>query len=133
MMIFFMIYMTTLYLLQFLTVGAMFVTIIIFFDQFFEILFVETGNEALTEIYDNGILKKIIFSLYLGMVFLSVFVSVSLPINRAMVYFRTVSCILGVLTMSALVGICYFLAQRGLWPPVTKCVVPEGTEDPCEW
>ena len=36
MMIFFMIYMTTLYLLQFLTVGAMFVTIMIFYDQFFE-------------------------------------------------------------------------------------------------
>ena len=40
-MIFFMLYMTTLYLLQFLTVGAMFVTIIIFYDQFFELLFVE--------------------------------------------------------------------------------------------
>lgn len=43
-MIFFMIYLTTLYLLQFFTVGAMFVTIIIFYDQFFQVLFVETGN-----------------------------------------------------------------------------------------
>jgi len=31
-MVFYMIYMITLYLLQFLTVGAMFVTIIIFYD-----------------------------------------------------------------------------------------------------
>ena len=38
---FFMIYLSTLYVLQFLTVGAMFATIIIFSDQFFEIFFVE--------------------------------------------------------------------------------------------
>lgn len=41
MMILFMIYLTTLYLLQFLTIGAMFVTIVIFFNQFFEVLFVQ--------------------------------------------------------------------------------------------
>jgi hypothetical protein len=39
-----MIYMITLFLLQFLTVGAMFVTIMIFFDQFFKLLFVDTGD-----------------------------------------------------------------------------------------
>ena len=123
-MVFFMMYMTTLYLLQFLTVGAMFVTIIIFFDQFFEVLFVETNNsEVMKEIYDNGILKKVLFSLYLGVIFLSTFVSISLPINRAMAYFRVVSIILGVLMISALFGITYFLAQRGLYPPVTECVV----------
>lgn len=33
-MLLFMTYLITLYLLQFLTVGAMFVTVIIFFDQF---------------------------------------------------------------------------------------------------
>ena len=37
-MVLFMIYLTTLYLLQFLTVGAMFVTIMIFYDQLFKYL-----------------------------------------------------------------------------------------------
>ena len=110
-MILFMMYMTTLYLLQFLTVGSMFVTIMVFFDQFFQVLFVETGNETLTEIYDNGIVKKIFFSLYLSVIFLSVFVSISMPINRAMPYFRVVSLILAILTLMTLIGICYFLAQ----------------------
>jgi hypothetical protein len=43
-LVLFMIYMITLFLLQFLTVGAMFVTIMIFFDQFFKLLFVDTGD-----------------------------------------------------------------------------------------
>ena len=56
-MCFFMIYLTTLYLLQFLTVGAMFVTIMIFIDQFFELLFVDTSSsQVMRDIYENGIL-----------------------------------------------------------------------------
>jgi hypothetical protein len=52
-----MIYLTTLYLLQFLTVGAMFVTIMIFIDQFFELLFVDTSSsQVMRDIYENGIL-----------------------------------------------------------------------------
>ena len=133
-MILFMMYMTTLYLLQFLTVGSMFVTIMVFFDQFFQVLFVETGNETLTEIYDNGVLKKIFFALYLSVIFLSVFVSISMPINRAMPYFRVVSLILAILTLMTLIGICYFLAQQGLYPPVSECKVPkDAPDDPCVW
>ena len=81
-MLMFMIYLITLYLLQFLTVGAMFVTIMIFFDQFFKAL--SADSSVLADIYENGILKKLFFALYLAMIFLSTFVSISLPIDRAM-------------------------------------------------
>ena len=88
-----------------------------------ELLFVETSNnQTMADIYNNGILKKVLFSLYLGTIFLSTFVSIALPINRAMAYFKVVAWILGVLMISTLVGICFFLAQRGLWPPVSECV-----------
>ena len=43
-MILFMFYMTTLYLLQFMTLGSMFVTIIVFFEEFFQVLIVELGK-----------------------------------------------------------------------------------------
>jgi len=118
-----MIYLATLYLLQFLTVGAMFVTIIIFFDQFFKLLFVETGDsQFLTDVYNNGILKKVLFSAYLGMIFLSTFVSIALPIERAMGYFRIVAIIMAVLMLASIAGITYFLAQRGFFPPVSTCL-----------
>ena len=38
-MVLFLFYLVTLYLLQFLTVGAMFVTIMVFFHQLFKIAF----------------------------------------------------------------------------------------------
>lgn len=110
-LIFFMIYMITLFLLQFITVGAMFVTIVIFYDQFFKTLFVDPGtNQALIDIYNNGVMRTIVFSIYLAVLFLSVFVSISLPIDRAMGYFKFVSVILGIFMLSAIVGISYFLA-----------------------
>ena len=134
-MVFFMIYLTTLYLLQFLTIGAMFVTIIIFFDQFFEVLFVQTSDsQFLKDVYDNGIIKKVLFTAYLGMIFLSTFVSISLPIERAMGYFRVVSVILGILMILAITGITYFLAQRGFFPNKAECVTdPKNPTAPCEW
>ena len=123
-----MIYMITLYLLQFLTVGAMFVTIMIFYDQVFELLLVEASSSVgLKELYENGILRMLFFVLYLGMIFLSTFVSISLPIDRAIGYFRVIACILGVLIITSLVGIIFFLAKRGFNPNIEIC---EPLDDP---
>ena len=116
----FLIYLITLFLLQFLTVGATFVTIMIFYDQFFKVLFVGS-NQTLTDIYENGILRQILFATYLGVIIISTFVSISLPIDRAISYFRIVSTILGFLMLSSISGIAYFLASRGLHPPITIC------------
>lgn len=121
-MIIFMIYLATLYLLQFLTVSAMFVTIMIFFDQLFKtILVTDSGNQFLADVYSNGILKKVFFAAYLSMIFLSIFVSVALPIDRAMGYFRVVSIIMSILMITSLVGISYALAARGFFPTVAVC------------
>jgi len=85
-------------------------------------MFVATsGSQFAIDLYNSGILKKILFSLYLGMIFLSTFVSIALPIDRAMGYFRIVAIIMAILMLSALVGITYYLADRGFFPPVTVC------------
>jgi len=84
------------------------------------------------DIYDNGILKKVLFATYLGIIFLSTFVSISLPIERAMSYFRIVASILAVLMLTSIFGICYFLANRGIEPAVTECKAnPKGADLPC--
>ena len=129
-MVIFMIYLATLYLLQFLTVSAMFVTIMIFFDQLFKtILVTDSGNQFLADVYSNGILKKVFFAAYLSMIFLSIFVSVALPIDRAMGYFRVVSIIMSILMITSLVGISYALAARGFFPTVAVCEKDEKHPD----
>jgi len=80
----------------------------------------------LNDLYNNGIVTKIFFSLYLGMIFLSTIVSIALPIDRAMGYFRLVSIVMGVLMIASIAGISYFLAGRGFFPPVAICMpVPD--------
>ena len=62
-------------------------------------------------IYDSGVVEEIFFSLYLILLVLSIFVSIALPIDRAMPYFRIVAVLMAVLVLSSIGGICYFLAQ----------------------
>ena len=86
------------------------------------------------DVYTNGILKKIFFSAYLGMIFLSAFVSIALPIDRAMGYFRVVSAIMSVLMITALIGITYALAARGFEPPCQICEKDMDKNDgSCKW
>ena len=117
-MILFMFYMTTLYLLQFMTLGSMFVTIIVFFEELFQVLLVQLGKGGNDDDSDEpteaeALFKKMFFSLYLSTIFLTVFVSISMPINRAVAYFHVVSWILIILTLTTLAGICYYLSIQG--------------------
>ena len=108
----------------------MFVTIMVFFDQLFKtILVTDSGNAFLADVYSNGILKKVFFAAYLSMIFLSIFVSIALPIDRAMGYFRVVSIIMSILMITSLVGISYALAARGFFPAVATCEKDEDHPD----
>ena len=127
MMILFMIYMVTLYFLQFFTMGAMFASIIIFFDQFFVDIFVSNGSEWMTEFYDSGVPKEVFFSVYIFCLFLSIFIAISLPIDRAMPYFRVVAVIFAIIVLTSIVGICYFLAKSGFYPPERKFNAGDNT------
>jgi len=89
----------------------------------------------MNDVYTNGILKKVLFASYLGMIFISTFVSIALPIDRAMSYFRFVAVMMAILMLSALGGITYYLATRGFFPPVEEkeCEnVPNEAPD-CTW
>ena len=89
-MVFFMIYLITLYLLQFFTVGAMFSAILIFYEQFFELMFVEHGNQWLEDFYKSGLPTEIFFALYLFGLLLCVFIGIALPVDRSMPYYGSV-------------------------------------------
>ena len=71
-MILFMIYLITLYFLQFFTMGAMFASIVIFFEQFFVTLFVTTGNEDVTDFYNSGVPMEVFKAIYMFCLFLSI-------------------------------------------------------------
>ena len=130
-MVTFMIYLTTLYLLQFLTISAMFLAIMVTFDQFFEMLI--SANPVFKDYLEDGLVKKLIFTGYLLMLLMTVLVSSLMPIERSMRYFRVVSAILGVLIIAAMLGLGFLLASRGLYPNVRVCVDQDSIEARCIW
>ena len=116
-MILFMIYLITLYFLQFFTMGAMFASIVIFFEQFFVTLFVTTGNEDVTEFYNSGVPMEVFKAIYMFCLFLSIFIAISLSIDRAMPYYRVIAIIFSIIVLTSLAGIAYFLGVTGFFPP----------------
>jgi len=123
-----MIYLITLYLLQFFTVGAMFSAILIFYEQFFELMFVEHGNQWLEDFYKSGLPSEIFFALYIFGLLLCVFIGIALPVDRSMPYYGSVSLFFAILILSTIGGIIYFLAQTGFYPPEMKL-----NEETDEW
>ena len=79
-------------------------------------IFVSNGNEWMTEFYDSGVPKEVFFSIYMFGLFLSIFIAISLPIDRAMPYYRVVAVVFAIIVLTSIVGICYFLAKSGFFP-----------------
>jgi len=62
------------------------------------------------------------------MIFVTVICSLALPIDRAMPYFKLVSTMLSLMMLCTIVGVCYFLAASGFYPPMLR--YEETGEDP---
>jgi chitin synthase len=107
----FMIYLFTTFLLQLFMVGSLFATIAIFVKQ---IMFWLNNTHG----YDlpSAIIYKAFTWGYGLMLILTIFVSIALPIDRAMYYLRAISFIMGLLFITSLVGITTFLFKQGFYP-----------------
>ena len=72
-------------------------------------LFVSTGSEWTAELYNSGVPMQVFKAIYMFCLFLSIFIAISLPIDRAMPYYRVIAVIFAIIVLSSLAGICYFL------------------------
>jgi len=51
----------------------------------------------------------------------TVLVSLAIPIDRAMPYFRIISAVFSVFTLASIGGIAFYLAETGFWVEVLEC------------
>lgn len=112
-MFLFMTYMVTLYVLQFFLVGSMFATVLIFWNQYYDTIYVSTGITFFQKLYDYNFFYDIVQYSYLGLLFLIAAVSLSLPVNRGMTYFNCASMIFSLLLLMTIFGVVIFLANTG--------------------
>lgn len=128
-MFFFMFYMTTLFSLQFLTVSAIYITIILITDQIGSIYLASSEVGLVADFYNSGWLIAILFYSYLVCLIISVFVSISMPLERAIFYLRIIAVIMGFLTTISIGGVAAFLGMRGVHPPIMVCMDDDNDPD----
>ena len=66
----------------------------------------------MTRIYNSGVIYQLLFGFYTMILIISIFVSIALPIDRAMPYFHFVAVVMSILVLFSLAGICYYLSVQ---------------------
>lgn len=101
-------YLLAIYLLNYFLVSSLFVTIAVFFGESLILLTGATVDEI------GPYYLAFVWS-YFMMLVLTVFVCLSLPIDRAMTYLKVVSFIICTLFLASLSGICYYMSVEGFY------------------
>ena len=120
-------YLLAIYLLNYFLVSSLFVTISVFFGESLIILTKSTETEIRP--YDLAFVWS-----YAMMLVLTIFVCLSLPIDRAMTYLKVISFIICALFLASLSGICYYMSVEGfyteeyIWNKKKNAWVPTGNE-----
>ena len=113
-MLIFMIYTSSLYMLQFFIVGSMFASIYVFFSQVFSSVF--EGNYPLAKLFGEGTATEIFAYVYIFLLVLCLIIALALPLDRAKVCFMVTTVVFGIMTLSCIFGMCFFLANEGFFP-----------------
>ena len=130
MMYIFMAYLLSIYLLNFLIIGITFSSIVLFLDYLIKTVFLTTNSPFFQSLAKGNLISEILFGAYLFLVLISIFVSVTLPIERAMPYFRVVALSFSILMTITMAGLIFFLSKQGfymqelVWNPSTGTFEP---------
>ena len=110
----FMTYTSTLFVFQFFIVGAMFAAIYVFFDQVFASVF--SGSWLLSTAYNKGYFTQGFVYVYVFLLVMSMIIALALPLDRASTCFMVVTIGFGLLTLSTIFGMAFYLSESGFYP-----------------
>jgi len=117
-MFIFMIYTSTLYALQFFIVGSMFASIYVFYGQVFASVF--EGSWALAQLFGEGVATEIFAYVYIFLLVMCLIIALALPLDRARTCFMMTTILFGLMTLSCIFGMVFFLANTGFYPEEKK-------------
>ena len=131
----FLIYLSTLFALQFFIVGAMFAAIYAFFNQVFASIF--GNNPTFQKLWEDGILLNAFVYIYIMLLAMCLVLSLALPLDRAKACFVIATTLFGLITIVSIVGMIFYLASAGFYPEhLTKIDyvwVPQGDGPYFSW
>lgn len=122
-MVMFMIYFITMQIFSFFLVGSFYVSVKLFFTNYFKQLTDKSSfannYPALWNFFND--VDEISFSVlftyaYASLVIFTTLISIASPIDRAIHYFIVIASVLSFFTICSIVGITVFLAETGFYP-----------------
>lgn len=120
----YMVYFVVMQILSFFMVGSYYVGVKLFYVDYFRQLTDKStfavNNPDLWQFFNGtgAFSFATIFSwAYLGILVITVLISLGTPIDRAMEYIRIITVIFAVLTVLSLLGVIVFLSEAGFHPP----------------
>lgn len=128
----YMVYLIASFALQFVIIGATFSSIVIFLVYVLNHLLEQSGSALLQKLVNDNLIKQILFGTYLVLVFIALFISLTLPVEKGVAYFRFVAVIFSIMTLITVFGIIYFMTQTGfimeelVYNPATGTYEPNG-------
>ena len=110
----FMTYTATLFVFQFFIVGAMFASIYVFYNEIFSSVF--DGRGGIIKYFGNGTMTEAFAYMYIFLLVLCLIMALALPLDRAKTCFMVTTVLFGVMTLSCIFGMCFYLGSSGFYP-----------------
>jgi len=136
-MILYMLYMISSFALAFVIVGATFSTIMIFYNYALHTIFLyQSDAKWLINLNKTSFVREFLFATYLTCLVLVLIVSLTLPVDKGIGYFRVAVVILSIMSLLTVTGIVYFATQspwylqEEIWDPATETWVPYPYDNP---
>ena len=92
----------------------MFASIYVFYEQIFASVF--EGSWALAQFFGEGTATTIFAYVYIFLLVLCLIIALALPLDRAKPCFMVTTTIFGIMTLSCIFGMCFYLANTGFFP-----------------
>lgn len=120
MMVLFMLYLISEFALSFMIVGATFSAVVILLSFTLRDIFLASNSAWLQKIADHNLPGELLFSTYLVMIILTVMISLSIPVDKGIGYFRFIGVVFGILMVLTVAGIIYFMVHTGFYAEQLK-------------
>ena len=113
MMCIYMLYLISSYVLTFVIVGATFSAIVIFLIYCLDNIFLTSGSPFLVSLATKRFTSQFLFGTYLFLLLLVMLISLTLPVDKGINYFRFTAIVFSLLSLLTVIGIVYYMCKAG--------------------
>lgn len=92
----------------------MFASIYVFYNEIFSSVFDNAGG--IVKYFGNGTMTTAFAYMYIFLLVLCLIMALALPLDRAKTCFMVTTVLFGVMTLSCIFGMCFYLASSGFFP-----------------